>query len=71
MNAPTTTERPPLNPARAEPINQALDKAYAISMLLASADDDVPHKDDAAMALLDYIDAAREELAKLTGVRHG
>jgi len=64
-------ERPPLTLVHTDRLTQALDKAYAIAMLLSVADQDVGHTDDAAMAVLDYLDQVRAELAKLTEASHG
>lgn len=66
--APTTTERPPLTPYQAEPVTDALAKAYAVAMLLSVADGGVgaTHAGDAAMIVLDYLETARAELVKLT-----
>lgn len=69
--ADATIERPRLNPAQADKITQPMGKAYAIAMLLSMVDDDFGQAGTAAMAMLDYLDATRAELAKLTEASHG
>lgn len=67
-NPEPTTERPPLNPFQAEPIAEALAKVYAVAMLVSVAgrDVEVTYSSDLAMVILDYLDTARAELARLT-----
>lgn len=66
-----TTKCPPLNPAQAECITGPLEKAYAIAILLSTADDANGHANTAALAMLDYLDEAHAELSKLTEASHG